>query len=261
VDLNCITPPVVPQPGQRVVGIDPGRRDMITAVAEENEVIKVSTKQHIFESGRNKMQRHTNRLLHKAGLIQSLRNLAAHRVSSMAEWIRYLNESSILLDKWMSVHRSKSILRQHFQHYIKKDKSLDRICKRICGKNASMPTLIAFGAASTCGSGFGYTTAPQKRLRMRLSVIHGARVTLIGEYYTSQKCCLCQAQMNPIFKRYDHGSPIIINGARTSIKIHGVMRCTSCGVCHRDVNAAKNIRNVYLHIAQHGIRPLPFTHV
>merc|ERR1711894_490643 len=79
VDQNSVNPPVTPNIGQRVVSIDPGRRDMVVALAmkwtdehdkksserfplveEKAEVIKMSTKQHVFESKRNHSKRHTN---------------------------------------------------------------------------------------------------------------------------------------------------------------------------------------------------------
>ena len=44
---------------------------------------------------------------------------------------------------------------------------------------------------SSCHTGFGYAPAPLGRLRKRLSLLHGAKVTLVDEYNTSQYCCRC----------------------------------------------------------------------
>ena len=55
-DLESPSPPLVPREGQRLVGmigIDPGRRDMIVAVERNSgEILKMSTRRHAHESGR-----------------------------------------------------------------------------------------------------------------------------------------------------------------------------------------------------------------
>ena len=45
-DLESPNPPVIPEEGQTLIGIDPGRRDMIVAVEHNtNKVLKMSTRQ------------------------------------------------------------------------------------------------------------------------------------------------------------------------------------------------------------------------
>jgi len=58
---------------------------------------------------------------------------------------------------------------------------------------------VAFGSgAQFCSSSFGYAPAPQKRLRKRLSLIHGAQGTMVGEAHTSQKCCRCHEPLQSV---------------------------------------------------------------
>ena len=151
--------------------------------------------------------------------------------------------------------------------YINRDKSLDKLCRRIVGEEGSSqtkkPVLVAFGSgAQVCSSGFGYAPAPMKRLRMRLSLIHGARVTLVGEPYTSQKCCRCHNQLDSVFttKRDDTGNT-------KRVEVHGVKKCANCQnekhpqapkYWHRDINAAWNILNIYLALGRGEARPSPF---
>ena len=54
-----------PLPGQRVVGIDPGRRDMIALVSnrEEDLPFTISTKSMEVETGRRQARIHTRRIL------------------------------------------------------------------------------------------------------------------------------------------------------------------------------------------------------
>eukprot|EP00968_Pinguiococcus_pyrenoidosus_P015386 scaffold1417_cov258-Pinguiococcus_pyrenoidosus.AAC.1 len=48
------------------------------------------------------------------------------------------------------------------------------------------------------GMGFGYAPGPNKQLRQRLSVIHGAKVTLIDEHKTSKLCHVCKAELEDV---------------------------------------------------------------
>ena len=111
---------------------------------------------------------------------------------------------------------------------------------------------VAFGDGSRCSTGFGYSPAPQARLRQRLSTMHGARVTLVHEAFTSQVCSRC-------FLRTE-GKQI---GGK---KVHGVMVCRNCYSAdrhplhwHRDINAARNMVAIYQHLASERLRPTCFT--
>jgi len=61
-----------------------------------------------------------------------------------------------------------------FWCYGKRDKCLDALCKEIT--SGVRGTLVAFGGAASCSTGFGYAPVPQKRLRAQLEKVHGARV-------------------------------------------------------------------------------------
>ena len=64
---------------------------------------------------------------------------------------------------------------------------MDALCKDITA--GVRGTLVGFGG--DCSTGCGYAPVPQKRLRARLEKVHGARVSVIGECYTSQRCSQC----------------------------------------------------------------------
>ena len=143
---------------------------------------------------------------------------------------------------------------------------LDQLCRRITGPGGGprdQPVLVAFGSgAQVCSSGFGYAPAPLKRLRQRLSLVHGARVSLVHEAYTSQKCCRCHQQLQPVYTTRVNEA-----GERTRVEVHGVKRCTHCRnehkpwapkFWHRDVNAAWNILQIYLALGATETRPSAF---
>jgi transposase len=124
--------------------------------------------------------------------------------------------------------------------------------------------LVAFGAANSCSTGFGYAPAPQARLRFRLAKIHKAKVELVDEYKTSQMCSICSNRLShAVSTHYDRET-----GIGKVVQLHAVLRCPVCRNAkgaplfhHRDFNAAKNILSCYLSAASGNLRPAAFSRV
>ena len=183
--------------------------------------------------------------------------------------------------------------------YMRRDSELDRICKLLCGTAArqerqerleaaggqSLPTLVAFGAANACSTGFGYAPAPQGRLRHRLAKVHGAQVTLIDEFRTSRVCSCCGGLLEEVHRRPEavlasraqhdaavlkkqvarglppHDAIVRAPGRRFTV-VHGVLRRHAPAkpfFWQRDENASRNIMAAYLSLADTGKRPAPLT--
>ena len=267
-DLNAKCPPIVLNAEDKLIGVDPGRRDMIVAYeSASGRVLKMSTKQHAHESGRKRKTQATLRTLRNVEcqlpgypthtLLQQIQRLPTRKEIDSRRWLRYLSHALPLMDVRCQAHRRPQLRRHRFENYMRRDQSLDSLCQRLTALGGTPRgqgrICVAFGDGSRCSTGFGHSPAPQARLRQRLSTVHGARVTLIHEAFTSQKCSRCFAQL--VKKR--------IRGT----DIHGVM---VCGLCcstdrhplhwHRDVNAARNIISIYEHLARTGMRPACFVH-
>ncbi len=147
---------------------------------------------HDHMTGSAKYARYTVSLLSRTKvrsgtLYDALQTLPCRR--DMDEWDNYLAQVLPLLDTIIATYEVKRLRRLRFQSFMKRDKILDAICERITASRENV--LVAFGDASSCHTGFGYAPAPLGRLRRRLSVLHGAKVTLVDEYNTSQYCCQC----------------------------------------------------------------------
>jgi hypothetical protein len=270
--------PRLPQEGQRLVGIDPGRRDMIGLVSNEGDSFTVSTKSFRHISGSARYARQTVSLLSRKEvgeetLYDLLQKLPCRR--DIDEWTNYLRCVLPILDTIIATYEVKRLRRLRFQSFMKRDRALDAICKRITASKENV--LVAFGDASACHTGFGYAPAPQGRLRKRLGVIHAAQVTLIDEYNTSRYCCRCHHVL--LEPRATHSlakimdSQILTNKLeRKSFrklsdtifeeKLHGVRQCSFCrneSGCpkfhHRDLNSAQNMMDVYLSLASNRTRP------
>ena len=320
---DCVSDPQLdsgakrPCPGQRLVAVDPGRRDMITAVTAEGShrpisvsdeklqrPISVSTKQYRHNARTAAAARVTSRAYdrHDATLQARMQALPCSRAYEC--WDAYLQAAIPLLKDRCEALQATCVRRARFMSYMRRDSELDRICKLLCGTatrqerqarlNAaagqSLPTLVAFGAANACSTGFGYAPAPQGRLRHRLAKVHGAQVTLIDEFRTSRVCSCCGELLDHVHrrpeaivasraqrdaallkKRVARGLPPRAAAAappqRLFTAVHGVLRCRNCQrtrtgkplFWHRDENAGRNIMAVYLSLANTGERPAPLT--
>ena len=274
--------PRLPHLYKRLVGIDPGRRDMIALVSNEGDSFTVSTKSERHMTGTARYARRTVSLLSKTcvgdtTLYEHLQKLPPRR--DLNEWSNYLQHILPILDTIIATYEVKSQRRLRFQSFMKRDKTLDTICKRITTSKENV--LVAFGDASSCHTGFGYAPAPLGRLRRRLSVLHGAKVTLVDEYCTSQYCCRCHhALLEPkvthslakidgsksLLKKLESNHFKRTRDGRYSEKPHGLRYCSYCWnesgspkFHHRDLNSAQNMMDIYLSLARTGKRPEVFS--
>ena len=162
------------------------------------------------------------------------------------------------VDQHCKALHAYSLRRKRFMVYQRRDQSLDLLCQRIIKlscPDGSKQALVAFGDGTRVSTGFGYAPVPQKRLRFRLEKLHGARVTIIHEPYTSQTCHICMHRLEKkyIKKKY----------------VHGIMVCPECKISdkhgnlhkrhhHRDVNACFNMVHIYQSLAMTNKRPDAF---
>ena len=316
---------VRPRQGQRLVAVDPGRRDMITAVVSEGlhhgpvsvaderlqQSISVSTKQYRHNARTAAAARVTRRAYDRQDATLRVRMQALPCSRAYECWEAYLQAAIPLLKDRCEALQATCVRRARFMSYMRRDSELDRICKLLCGTatpqdrqarreaaaGQSLPTLVAFGAANACSTGFGYAPAPQGRLRHRLAKVHGARVTLVDEFRTSRVCSCCGELLECVHRRpeavlaswaqYDaavekkrekwekrriaRGRPprpaTAAPPRRLCTLVYGVLRCRNCQKTrtgkpffwHRDENASRNIMAVYLSLADNGKRPTPLS--
>ena len=152
----------------------------------------------------------------------------------------------------------RRVRRLRFRSYCQRMTALDSLCRRLCN-GQGMHAVVVLGACE-CSSGFGYFPAPLKELRRRLE-LH-TRVVVIDEHYTSQRCSDCAFAEEPSHHRLDAGRCGDTHESGASGEIHGVRWCPECRkLWNRDVNAARNMRQVFLHMLAHGLsRPEGFRH-
>ena len=156
----------------------------------------------------------------------------------------------------------RRVRRLRFRSYCQRMAALDSLCRRLCN-GQGMHAVVVLGACE-CSSGFGYFPAPLKELRRRLE-LH-TRVVVIDEHYSSQRCSDCAFAEEPSHHRLDAGRCGDTHESGASGEIHGVRWCPECRkLWNRDVNAARNMRQVFLRMLAHTdpsrpARPEGFRH-
>ena len=260
-DMQSVHPPRQPAAGERLIALDPGRRDVVFgSVSGSNETLHMSTGQLCHESGRRWSKKLSEHIFSKIAfgditLGEAKATLPSSKTSSLHTWEHFLSSYLPLIQVTLDTWKTKRIRKTAFWCYGKRDKCLDTLCQKITeGKRG---TLVAFGGAAACSTGCGYAPVPQKRLRMRLEKVHGARVTLVNEFQTSQICSS--------FGTRSQCKGRLQNVRINDEKIWALKRCTSCKsskgtdlIWNRDRNASLNILSIYLHLAEHGDRPDAF---
>lgn len=259
--IACSDKPVRPLPGQKLIAIDPGRREMLYAVTPDsvcNRGMSISTKTYRHMAGisltaevtRSKQERHLCR--DGCSVYEKLTSLPSRR--NIYAWQEFLRTLLPHLPAILECRRARVLRRTAFRAYMKRDKALDTICRELTSGSEG-ETLVAFGGANSCSTGFGHAPAPQARLRFRLTHHHNAKVSVVDEFRTSRYCHQCSSCLE-----HAHTLDKI---CKKRVKIHHVLSCPQClnskghkQFWHRDFNAAKNILSCYLAEAYGLERPL-----
>ena len=168
-DMQSENPPKKPLNGQRLIGIDPGRRDVVFgSVFGIKETVRLSTGQLCHESGRRWMKKVSDRIfsnvqIGNTSLSDAKAKLPTSKTSSLEQWEQFIASYIPLMQLTLNTWKRRVIRKTSFWCYGKRDKCLDRLCKKITGGERG--TLVAFGGAAACSTGCGYAPVPQKRLR------------------------------------------------------------------------------------------------
>jgi hypothetical protein len=263
---------------QRIVGLDPGRRDVFVAVDRHNEVTRCSNGEMQFLSGRLFRQRQVEKWMRSAGLHKIKRLTPSSRVSTVKAYKAHLRYLLSHAQRLLAFHCTLRQRRLRRKTDILRTKALDTVCKRIT--NGDRRTIVAFGAASFSSSSPGHASTPRKALKERLRQ-HCALVVDIDENLTSQVCSCCHKRSLvahhkktiPVkVRRYNNtthrasAKPTAEDQVKDGVKptitvpINGVRVCPNCRIAwNRDVNAARNM--LYLFFALNsalGRRPRTF---
>jgi len=248
----------------RTVAIDPGRRDIVTAVWDERDVNGKMKSVHESTAEYRKHAKITEASKYNADLIarepefkevlQELPSMKTSDTQALLEGIRYRLEYR---DRLMTFYNQKQYRAKRFKTFIYTQKALHGVCKRL--KGDSKTPCFALGDWSNQSPGFfkGSPTAPLKKFRKVLK--RYGPVVLVDEFKTSQICSKChhgEKMDNVEYKGVDKRDGVV-----KQLKCFEVVRCKneSCSTFwQRDVNAARNIHCIFQARLQGMERPIVF---
>jgi hypothetical protein len=177
---------------ERVIGIDPGRTNIIYAAEKIGKVVKkyrLTRKAYYSSSGitrANKRNKKWQKQLHEQEQIYANHSI---KTVSNEEWELFLQDYiSVYQDLWR--HKTqKKYARERFRTYILKRKTLDVFFTRFVSKDLPEPD-IAYGAAGFKSTGYGELSAPKSSVMERCKK-RFRRVGEIDEYRTTKICNDC----------------------------------------------------------------------
>ena len=259
----------------RVWGVDPGITDVFVAADgngnESHEIRRTSTREFYHISGWNKARGIEERWRREASpelqvLLKNMPSAKTASVTKFDDFIRYVLRGYTELvrfydDKWR---------RLRFQRYRGRQKALAEVCKRFTTGSKKYSTSVPFDLPDppgphrgwkrqkpheepkrtvvAFGDGMFSMTMKGKRAGVSRLLFRALRhhdrlghLTLVKvpEFNSSRVCSRCQELS------LDH-----VCDEASGDSLHAVLRCKSCDtVWNRDVNAARNIRHIALHMA------------
>jgi hypothetical protein len=238
--------------GKAVWGLDPGRKDLFVAAkqvqVQENEmpkrdrIVSCSTKEYYHLAGFTYASKKRELWVRKAPAIQEInQRMPTSKCSTAAEYESYLAFALASLSALLEFYGERRWRRLRFKSYIGRQQAMELLCRRIVPKNQRRENVVvAFGSAQFPW-GRGHASGPVKAFRKELA--RRCHVVMVDEYLTSRVCSTCQGLFD------DHQW-------FWSLRICKNICLTRW---NRDVNAARNIRNILIHMAENqGERPDPF---
>ena len=216
----------------RVIAIDPGRANLITAYdTESQDFYRLSRPQYYRSSGMNKCNSKAQRRhLKLKGVYEAMSKTSTKSINDF-DWYQYQQVLSRNYDKLWSVHTSTVRRQDAFRVSCLKERCLDRFFNQFV-KDGKKPT-VAYGAASMNPTGKGELAVPVK--------------------YVYKKCC----QKFPTIKEDERFSTKMhykcqqpttaVIGGRSCYTLRGLRWCPTCReLVSRDPNACKNIALSFL---------------
>jgi hypothetical protein len=257
--------PTPRKPGQRLVAIDPGRRDMVFCYVKTDEAHEtpstcssststffcssqffgISTRQHVKEAKRRRIATVTIELQKRTllsapvyrdvDLHANLHSALCHLPSNKAFETYASYEAMMLpiLEEAVLAMSARRLRREAFLSFQSKDKALDLICSKVCGgfsvskvqMHEDPRVLVAFGNGGTVST-TGCGYAPTPQARLRHRLKHVWGAHIsLINEFRTSKCC-CQCGETLSCIFKKQDKGVILKKA---VKIHGVLRCKDRG--------------------------------
>jgi hypothetical protein len=248
------------------IGVDPGRKNVVTAAELDDEndhwSFKLTAKEYHHRIKANERKQQKEACFRRAGVLDWLQEsptMKTHSAGASLECIRRTFATNHL-SRVFAVTNSRQAKHLRWRVHIHRMKTLDQVCRAIAGDNPRN-TIVGYGSGSFNPSSPGHKPTPtrDRYIKNRLKYVHRLTVLDVWEFNTSQicSCCFAPVKLCGVATRQDP----FMTPANIITNHHFVRRCTNprCRtIWQRDVNAARNIAYLALHMAYQVDRPDPF---
>ena len=269
------------RPGQKILAIDPGRRDIMHGVyyaVPENlnskvgldpmpidlDLLRFSKNKYRTACGMRTRAKFIRGRIERVPILEEYEtNVLSAKVSSSENFERYLVCFSQYARAVLSFYGKKKVVEQRFKLYMKRQRTECALVKSI-----DPDTIIAFGDASI-GNHFGHLeSTPNKRIKALIK--KNFKVVDVDEHRTSLLCSNCVhvlrmpkmlQRLSKKEKRENERKKATEKKKEEKVPVWGVRRCDNKGCrkfWNRDTNAARNILNVFLCSVWGETLPAPY---
>ena len=216
---------------KRVIAIDPGRNNLVTAYDSFFDKYYTLTRKEyygVFRGSMKKIETWEGKL---QPIYEEMSNFSLKSMDA-AKCIGYRAVYFKFYDTIWRSRLARNRARESFNVFIKKKSVLDRFFSRMRGPNDAPVPKIAYGAASIRPHAHGELSVPVKGvLKVCRKFYH---TTLVNEHLTTKTHEACGSRMHPV-KNESEGEP-------SKYPIRGLYWCQTCKkFINRDRNAALNI--------------------
>ncbi len=234
--------PLTIEDGDRVIALDPGRIAPFTGVYGDapGDKLSCSKMEYRQRAGFTDALRLRVRWVKNAPDIQRINTeTPTAKTAITTTFLVHLRYTLLHRDRLCSFYGAQRWLRLRWKSHIAKEKMWEVMVRRIT--NGNPRTIVALGDASFAHNSRGHASTPTKQLRKRLQ--GRCRLRMIDEYRTSIACSLCDGTLPKRTRKWQ-------------VKVCQDICLTSW---NRDVNAARNIRAIFLEMNSNaGERPWSF---
>jgi hypothetical protein len=215
---------------QRIISIDPGRVNIITAYDEEKNRYYTLTRKYYYRACGMKsiVIKNNHRNLQMKGILETMSKTPTKSIND-SDWYRYQQLIVRYYDQLWDTNTTEDKRRENFRVRRLKEKCLDRFVNRFQEKGESRPTLV-YGAATINPSGKGELSVPIRYIYNKCSQRYNT--IRVDERNTTLMHFKCRETTMGVRRGQEN--------------VRGLRWCSFCReLVSRDRNACKNIRAVY----------------
>lgn len=221
--------------GGRKIGLDPGKRNIVTMVCERNERLRYTTAQRNFESSLLRYRQSLLKEKRAQGVeaVETKLSKLSHKTSDPVLYLDYLKTKADADVSTREFYLQKKWRGWKFRIFCRRKSSEERMLNRV-EKTFGRDCIIFYGNWSRREQLKGCDPSPVVGMKKLMS--KRFRVVEVDEYKTSVTCNVCLERLSKYRKRDGKLS-------------YSRLCCTNCGLedkrskrfVDRDYNAARNI--------------------